>query len=74
MEYLDEKKPAPTKGINEDFGLHRNRPFFLVSRMFFHRVARTDSNNLTLVTLASNRKNLQQQFYFDETTKTIKSQ
>jgi hypothetical protein len=38
------------------------------------RVARTDSNNVTLVTLANNRKNLQQQWYFDEVSKTIKSQ
>jgi hypothetical protein len=38
------------------------------------RVVRTNSNNVYLMTLADNRKNLQQQWYFDEVSKTIKSQ
>jgi hypothetical protein len=46
--------------MNENFGLKINEPFFIVSKMPMRRVARTDSNNVTLVTLAANRRNLQQ--------------
>jgi hypothetical protein len=31
--YLDEKKPEPTKGLDEDSGLYRNRPFYIQSRL-----------------------------------------
>jgi hypothetical protein len=39
----------------ENKGFKVNKPFFIVSKMPMRRVARTDSNNVTLVTLAANR-------------------
>jgi hypothetical protein len=56
--YLDKKDATRTKGMNKNFGMEINRPFFLVSKMPFHRVAYTNSNNVTLQTL--NRKALTQ--------------
>jgi hypothetical protein len=44
-------KKAPTSGMNEKFGFKINEPFFIVSRLWMHRVAQTDSNNVRLVTL-----------------------
>lgn len=31
--YLDDKKAEPTTGLDEESGLHRNRPFYIVSRL-----------------------------------------
>jgi hypothetical protein len=31
--YLDEKEKEPTKGLDDDSGLYRNRPFYIVSRL-----------------------------------------
>jgi hypothetical protein len=36
--YLDEAKPVPKEGFNEDFGFYVNRPFYIVSRMPFKRI------------------------------------
>jgi hypothetical protein len=35
--YLDEKDEEPTTGLDEDSGLFRNRPFYLISRLPKHR-------------------------------------
>lgn len=35
--YLDEKDDEPTTGLDEDSGLYRNRPFYLISRLPKHR-------------------------------------
>jgi hypothetical protein len=35
--YLDEKDSEPTTGLDEDSGLFRNRPFYLISRLPKHR-------------------------------------
>jgi hypothetical protein len=56
--YLDKKDDDRTKGMNKDFGMEINRPFFLQSRMPRKRVVRTNSNNVTIQTIAVNRKNL----------------
>ena len=71
--YLDKAKPVPTKGFNEDYGFHINRPFYLVSRLPMKRVAEAvGANNLALKRW---RKGvLGQQYYFDEVSKTIRSQ
>jgi len=37
--YLDKSKDEDTKGFNEEYGFYINRPFYLRSRMPFHRVA-----------------------------------
>jgi hypothetical protein len=36
--YLDKAAKTETKGLNEEFGFHINRPFYLVSEMPFNRV------------------------------------
>lgn len=71
--YLDKKAATETKGLNEEFGFHINRPFYLVSELPFNRVAEcVGANN---VALKRWRKNvLGQQYYFDEVSKTIRSQ
>jgi len=47
--YLDTKKKAETKGLNEEFGFHINRPFYLVSELPFNRVAESiGANNMVL--------------------------
>jgi len=37
--YVDDKEDTRTKGTNDDFGLKINEPFYIVSRLPFHRVA-----------------------------------
>jgi len=39
--YLDEMKPEPTTGLDEDFGFYRNSPFYMSSRLGSHRVITT---------------------------------
>lgn len=36
--YTDEKKKEPTSGLDDDFGLYRNRPFYITSKMGGRRV------------------------------------
>jgi hypothetical protein len=36
--YMDGMKKEETKGMNEDFGFHINRPFYIRSRLPFQRV------------------------------------
>jgi len=70
--YVDLADPEPTEGLNKQFNFMINKPFFLQSKMYMNRVAECISaNNIRLRTLA--RKNLAQQFYFDGSSKTIKS-
>ena len=37
--YVDESEKIVTKGLNADFGMHCNRPFYLRSRLPMKRVA-----------------------------------
>jgi hypothetical protein len=41
--YVDSVK-LETKGLNEEFGFHINRPFYLVSQLPFNRVAEMHGN------------------------------
>jgi len=62
-----------TKGLNVNFGLEINRPFFIVSKKWMNRVVECiGASNLTLKTL--NRKNKGQQFFLDAFSQTVKSQ
>jgi hypothetical protein len=71
--YLDKAKPVPTKGFNKEFGWHINRPFYMVSRLPFKRVIESiGANNMVIKRYAKGR--LAQQFWFDEKSKTIRSQ
>jgi hypothetical protein len=70
--YLDKKAKTETKGLNEEFGFHINRPFYIVSELPFNRVAEMHGNaNVWLKRWRNNAKG--QQFWFDEVTKTIRN-
>jgi hypothetical protein len=70
--YHDEREKRRTKGMNTDFGLYINRPFYIRSRLPFQRVV--ECHGASNVKLARWRKNTKaQQWYFDEKTKTIKN-
>jgi len=63
----------PTSGLNKEFGFHIGRPFYLVSRLPMRRVAEcVGANNVVLRRYTKGRT--AQQFYFDQTSKTIRSQ
>jgi hypothetical protein len=71
--YLDQAEKTQTSGLNEEFGFHINRPFYLVSELPFNRVAECiGANNIVIKRYAKGR--VAQQFYFDEVSKTIRSQ
>ena len=70
--YLDEKDDEPTTGLDEDSGLYRNRPFYLISRLPKHR-ALTVSHGRYLRIQDKKKDNAHQIFYFDHLTRTIKS-
>jgi hypothetical protein len=70
--YLDQNK-IETKGLNEEFGFYINRPFHMVSRLPLKRVIESiGANNMVIKRYTKGR--LAQQFWFDEKSKTIRSQ
>jgi hypothetical protein len=71
--YLDQKEKEPTTGLDEDSGLHRNRPFYIQSRLPAKRVV-TIGGHRNLFITKMKRDNPAQLFYFDHLTRTIKSQ
>jgi hypothetical protein len=71
--YLDKAPKEQTKGMNEEFGFWCQKPFYLRSRLPMKRVAECHGANN--VWLRRWRKNtIAQQFFFDCTSKTIRSQ
>jgi len=71
--YLDKANKTRTDGFNEDFGWEINRPFYMVSRLPMRRVIEAvGANNMVIKRYVKGR--LGQQFYFDEASKTIRSQ
>jgi len=61
-----------TKGLNKEFGLEIERPFFIVSKMWMNRVVEcVGASNLVLKTLRKANKG--QQFFLDDKTQTIVS-
>ena len=71
--YLDQKKPAPTKGLNKEFGFYIDRPFVLQSAMFEEVYGSAHSNRRTYLKVRSNPPSAQMQWYFDGKTKTVVS-
>jgi hypothetical protein len=70
--YVDKAKPVPSKGFDNEFGFHINRPFYMVSRLPMNRVSEcVGANNVNLKRWRKNVKG--QQWYFDSVTKTIKN-
>jgi hypothetical protein len=70
--YADEYPAEPTKGqLNKEFGLYVERPFNIISQMKSNRYLELiDGRNLVIKT--RNGRNTQE-FYFDQTSKTIKN-
>jgi hypothetical protein len=70
--YLDKAEKTEVKGLNEEFGFHINRPFYIVSELPFNRVAEMlGGTNMVLKRWRNNQR--QQQFWFDEKTKTVRN-
>jgi len=72
IKYLDsDNYEEKTKGLNKEYGLHINRPFYIVSKLPMKRVVEViGGRNLQLKDRQTNKKS--QQFVFDITTKTIR--
>lgn len=69
----DKKQKTRTKGHNKKFGIQINRPFYLKSRLPMGRFVECwGGNNIILSDFVKGK--LGMQFYFDEVSKTIKSQ
>jgi len=61
-----------TKGLNKEFGLEIERPFYIVSKMWLNRVVEcVGASNLVLKARRGNYKG--QQFFLDDKTQTIVS-
>ena len=64
--------PEPKKGeLNEDYGLYVERPFYAISALPKGRYLDLVDNNLVIKTRSSQPS---QVFWFDQKSKTIKSQ
>jgi len=70
--YADEYPEEPKKGeLNKEFGFYVERPFYIISEMSSNRYIQVlDGKKLVIKT--ANGLN-EQVFYFDQTSKTIKS-
>jgi len=69
---MDKQTKEATEGINEEFGLHINRPFYMRSRLPMKRIAEcVGANNVVLKRWRNNVR--AQQWYFDGVSKTIKN-
>jgi hypothetical protein len=70
--YVDEHPGEPTKGqLNKEFNLYVERDFHIVSQMKSHRYIEVINNrNLVIKTPNGNKG---QVWYFDQTSKTIKT-
>jgi hypothetical protein len=70
--YVDDDKPEPAKGeLNKEFGLYVERAFYVVSEFGIGRYLDIVNNKLVIKTRNSYTSQL---WYFDQTTKTIRSQ
>jgi hypothetical protein len=71
--YMDKSRKESSKGYNSKFGFHISRPFYIRSRMPMQRVIEcVSANNLVIRRYVRGRT--AQRFFFDITSKTIKSQ
>lgn len=69
--YVDEDKPEPKKGqYNQDFGFYVMRPFYIQSQTAGARFLTLMGSN---VVISAQTGEANQKFYFDQTTKTIKT-
>ena len=70
--YVDEAPKMPTEFLNKEFGFYINRPFIFVSWMH-NRKSLEMQQSKSLQIDSKDFTNIAQQFYFDQTTKTVKS-
>jgi hypothetical protein len=65
--YVKDAKAIQTKGLNKNFGLEIERPFYIVSKMWMNRVVEcVGASNLVLKTMRNNYRG--QQFFLDDKT------
>jgi len=69
--YVDEATPDQTKGLNKDFGLFVNRPFFIISRLPMERAIEVVDGRKVVINTRADRN--AQHFIFNPKTKTIDS-
>jgi len=71
--YTDKETELKKDGVHTDFGFHIGRPFYIITKMGSGRAIEvTGGRNLVLKWKRFNH--VSQQFFFDNATKTIKSQ
>jgi hypothetical protein len=71
--YVDKYADEPVKGeLNKEFGLYVQRPFHIVSEMNSHRYL--EVINARDIVIKTNNDQKGQVWYFDQISKTIKSQ
>jgi len=69
---LDKADKIATKGVNKDFGFEINRPFYIVSQLPMNKVVEMQGGtNVVLKRWRANQR--QQQFVFDNVSKTVKN-
>jgi hypothetical protein len=71
--FADKEPALKTEGLHADFGFHIGRPFYIVTKMGSGRALEVDGGS-NVVLRWKKRGEISQQFYFDNGTKTIKSQ
>jgi len=71
--YSDKAKALKTEGLKEDFGWHIGRPFYIITKMGSGRALEVVGGR-NVVLKWKQYKNINQQFYFDNESKTIRSQ
>jgi hypothetical protein len=70
--YLDKSDAIATKGFSKDFGFEINKPFYFVSQLELNKVAEMlGGTNMVLKRWRKNTR--QQQFFFDNVSKTIRN-
>jgi hypothetical protein len=70
--YLDKSDAIKTKGFSKEFGFEINKPFYFVSQLELNKVVEMlGGTNMVLKRWRKNTR--QQQFWFDNTSKTIRN-
>lgn len=70
--YSDKAKKIQKEGLHEDFGWHIGRPFYIISKLGSGRALEVIGGR-NVVLKWKQYKNINQQFYFDNESKTIRS-
>ena len=71
--YIDTIKKEKETGLNEDFGFHCDKPFFVRSRLPMKRVLEPQGANNVTIRKYNNSRRKQQTFTFNCVDKTIRS-